>query len=126
MEPIFAALGHPLRLWVVLYLIAHGPSRQAAILAALNDENVAQRTLNAGEMTYLLRPLFAAKLLNRATARGPVHLTEPDQTARLLTVASALAVATTEAAGEEAQRAHAQLMRRIAEDVSGWSQLGQD
>lgn len=111
MEKVFSALGHPLRLWIVLQLSENGPSRQAAILAALNEAGIAGRKLNPGEMTQHLRPLFEAGLITRTPARGPIRLSQPDQIGRLLATASALAVATTEGAAEDAQRSHAQLRR---------------
>jgi len=117
MDKIFHALGHPIRLWVMTYLAANGPSRQVDILNALRASDSEAAKVSAGAMTQLLRPLLDAGLVARDRPRGPLSLVQGEQIGRLLTTASALAVATATDSSEDAHRRHSELMRAIASAV---------
>ncbi|MFZ1924869.1 MAG: hypothetical protein WAU42_01880 [Solirubrobacteraceae bacterium] len=119
MEEIFAALAHSTRLWLVLYLMEHGPTRQVELGRALERAGILERSVGSGEMSQLVRPLLAAGLVVRDRPRGPLYLTKSQQIQRLITTASAISVAATSDSNDEAKQRHAQLMRGVAGAVVG-------
>jgi hypothetical protein len=117
MEKIFAALGHEARLWLVLYLVEHGPTKQVDLGRALENAGMLGRKVGSGDMTQFLQPVIAAGLVNRDRARGPLYVTETQQIQRMIATASALAVATTTDLSVDARERHARLMQRLATEV---------
>lgn len=114
-EEIFSLLGHSARLWIVLYILDHGPTRQVELGQALEDAKVlGQRNVGSGEVSQLVRPLLAAGLLRRDRPRGPIRLANAQQIRHLISIASAVSVAVADDSSEEAGKRHSELMRRMA------------
>ncbi|MGA2469624.1 MAG: hypothetical protein ABSG64_02910 [Solirubrobacteraceae bacterium] len=121
MDDIFAALGHPARLWIVIYVASHGPTRQKDLATAIAASGLVPTSVNDGATSHLVRPLIASGLLIRDRPRGPLRLRYGDQTVRILTAASAIAVAIAADSSESAGRQHADLLRGLTKLVE---QLG--
>lgn len=117
MEKIFDALGHEARLWLVVYLLDHGPTKQVDLGRALEGAGILGRKVGSGDMHQFLQPLVAAGLVDRDRARGPLYVTETLQVQRMIATASALAVATTTDSNDDARERHLRLMQRLAKEV---------
>jgi hypothetical protein len=115
METLLAALAHRERLRVVIWLIAHGPARQVEILRYLETHR--HVPVNPGEVSALLKPLFAANVLRRSGARGPIEITEADELVRLLQVVASLSVTLSEAAPQSAKESSDELRRAILREL---------
>ena len=114
MEKIFRALGHPLRLWVVMHLAANGPTAQADLGTSLKESKIPGGDISPGALSNLMRPLLETGMVARDRPRGPLYLVHDEQIRRLLTTASALAVATTSDTSDAAHRRHSELMRAMS------------
>lgn len=114
MEKIFSALANPDRLWIVMYLAAQGPTRQKDLGIALAKAQ--QRPeIKSGPLSILVSPLLAAGLLRKDGRRGALRLSNPEQVRRLITLASAISVATANESSQAANAQHAQFMRTITQ-----------
>jgi hypothetical protein len=117
MDDLFSALGHPVRLWIVLHLLKHGPARQVDLARALAKSGLVPGRVNEGATSQYLRPLISAGLVVRDRPRAPLRLQYESQMVRLLTTASALRVATTSDSHDKADQRHAELMRALTSAV---------
>jgi DNA-binding HxlR family transcriptional regulator len=112
MDGLFAALGHPLRLWIVVRLIQE-PLRQNDLRKEMEAAGITGGPINPGTMTYLLRPLLAQGLLVRDHARAPLRVAHRTHVERLLATAAACQLAVSGAALDAAQSQHARLLRDL-------------
>jgi hypothetical protein len=117
MDKIFDALGHPLRLWILKYLASNGPTRQTDLAKAIAASGLGPSVANDGATSHLVRPLIEARLVMRDRARGPLRLRYEEQTARLLAIASALAVAIASDSRDAADASHSELIRGLTTAV---------
>jgi hypothetical protein len=115
MERLFKALANRDALWIVVYLAARGPQQQKDLIAALHAARPGQPERNSGSMSNLVAPLIRAGIVERGTQTSALQLARPEQARRLLTLAAAMAVATTAEASQEADQQHASLMRAITQ-----------
>jgi hypothetical protein len=113
MEKLFKALSNRDALWIVLYLVAEGPHRQGDLIGALHDARPGRPARNSGSMSNLVAPLLRAGIVHKDEQTEELRLANPEQVLRLLTLASALSVATTAQSSHEADEQHARLMRAI-------------
>jgi hypothetical protein len=115
MEQLFKALSNRDALWVVMYLAAEGPRRQTDLIDALRDSRPGRPARNSGSMSNLVAPLLRAGVLEKDKQSDELKLASRDQVRRLLTLASAIAVARTSESSREADEQHAELMRAITQ-----------
>lgn len=114
MEKLFKALSNRDALWVVLYLAADGPQRQTDLIAALHDARPGRPARSSGSMSNLVGPLMRAGIVHK-DENEELRLANPEQVRRLLTLASAISVATAAESNREADEKHASLMRDITQ-----------
>jgi len=88
-EQVLAALGHADRIGVDLWLLEHGPKRQVEILGAIEKER--GQSVNSGAVTFLIKPLLDAGVLQRDRPRGPIAVRDPDRTVAILRAAASIA-----------------------------------
>jgi hypothetical protein len=91
METVLAALGHPTRLWVTVWLLGNGPARQATVLEAMQRSERFGEVVNPGTLSQALKPLLLAGIISRPTARGPLEVVDPGATYALLAAAAEIA-----------------------------------
>jgi hypothetical protein len=115
MEKLFKALSNRDALWIVVYLAAKGPQRQKDLIAELHADRPGQPARNSGSMSNLVAPLIRAGIVEREDQCSELRLASPEQTRRLLTLASAISVATAAESSREADAQHASLMRAITQ-----------
>ena len=113
MEKLFKALSNRDALWVVLYLAAEGPHRQAELIDALHCAHRGRPARNSGSMSNLVAPLLRAGIVEKDERGEQLRLANPEQVRRLLTPASAISATTAAEASREANELHARLMRAI-------------
>ena len=113
MEKLFKSLSNRDALWVVMYLIAEGPRRQADLIDALHDARPSRPARNSGSMSNLVAPLLHAGIVDRDEQTEELRVANQEQIRRLLTLASAVAVATADESSREADEQHARLMEAI-------------
>jgi len=114
MEKLFKALSNPDALWVVMYLAARGPQRQTDLIGELHDARPERPVRNSGSMSNLVAPLMRAGIVHK-DENEDLRLANPEQVRRLLTLASAISVATAAESSREADEQHARLMRAITQ-----------
>lgn len=121
MEELFAHLGIPARLWVIQYLVAHGPTKQADLARAFARTDLSGSSEpNPGAMSQTVRPLIQHGLIGRTgrRKRDPLVLRYEAQTRQLLSTASALTVAITSDAHASASQSHGELMRDLTVPIA--------
>jgi hypothetical protein len=82
-------------------------------LAALKGGGPERKGLNSGRMSNWIKELVDAGLVRQDGQQDAVCLTNDEQVARLLALASALTVAATTEAHRAAEGQHAELMKAI-------------
>jgi DNA-binding transcriptional ArsR family regulator len=114
MESLLAALGHRDRLRILLWLVS-GPMRQVELVRRLETQR--RRVVNPGEVSALLKPLFAAGMLTRDRPRGPIAVVQREQLVRLLQSAAALSLAQAESEHAEVANDSAELRRAVLQQL---------
>jgi hypothetical protein len=114
MESVFSALANPDRLWIVMYLAAEGPTQAKDVAIALAKARH-RAEIKSGPMSILVAPLLRAGVLRKDGLRDDLRLSNPEQVRRLITLASAISVATANESSQAANAQHAQLMRTITQ-----------
>lgn len=112
MERLFKVIAHKDRLWIVRYLLAHGPTRQKDLRAALAATG--RERLNDGMVSNWVGELADVGLVQAPERKqDPVCLANVEQVGGLLAIASALRLSATAAAHAEAAEQHAEVRRSV-------------
>jgi hypothetical protein len=111
MDRLLNTLADPDRLLILIWLLEEGPKRQVEIVEQLAGER--KETVNPGEVSAIVKPLIAERILARDRKRGPLQVRDPAQLVRLLQAAAALSLDVAQAGQEAADDVSDRLRRAV-------------
>jgi hypothetical protein len=116
MDKLLSALGDRDRLLILIWLLEDGPKRQVEIVTQLSAER--KEAVNPGEVSALVKPLIAERLLVRARKRGPLQIRDRAQLVRLLQAAAALSLDVAQAGQEAVDDVSDRLRRAVLHELA--------